>query len=115
MKEYFITREAFQDCHIIMSCHFSVLLIMASRDLSPSLPLCLRLAGWDCVEVLWSAQFMNKRNFLFYSFREAQLSVTNQNEVARVQPEGHGKFPRVKKKSSAIWDDDNPNKPSSFV
>ncbi len=104
LKEHFITREAFQD--MVSSCHFGVVIIMGTIDLSPSLDVELRLVGSDCVEVLWSSlgsQVMNKRS---YCFGESQISIANQNEVNRVRAEGLCQFPRVNKKLSAIWDDD---------
>ena len=81
LKDNFVSTETYKD--IIIACHHTVLITMASRDFAPNHPINYKRTGTNCCEDFFSSNgafVMNKHN---YTILDMYQNLNNMNRLVK--------------------------------
>ena len=102
LKSHFITRECYQD--LLLSTHFTVMLICYYRDNHANLECPLHLTGSEPCEVYFSANGQWVGNHHNYTFLEMRRNQRHMVRLAQIEADPNGpKFARAHVKQENIW------------
>ena len=101
LSESFISRETYID--ILISCHFSVLLILLTRDFSPDQPVNFAKSGSDVCEDFFSANGSFIVNKHTYSFLDMIRNSKRMSRLSEITSHGGLVMNKRHKKQESIW------------
>ena len=102
LKENFITRETFQD--VLLSCHFSVMLIGIFPEKYSYLECPLHLTGTDAVEIYFSQNgsfVLNKHTYTILDMKRNLSAMNRLNQIQATNP--NIAFRKAHSKQDNIW------------
>ena len=98
----FITRETYQD--LLLSCHFSVILISTFGELYPYLECPLHLTGSECCEVYFSSNGSFVINKHTYTILEMVQNLTSMNRLNLIKARNKNiRYRKAHSKQDNIW------------
>ena len=102
LKDNFITRETYLD--LVISCHFVVLLIKATRDFANGQPVLLEKTGTDCCEDYFSQNGSFNMNKHTYSFPDMVNNLGSMNRLQEIRSDPEGPvINKAHEKQDKIW------------
>ena len=103
LQTSFISRQTYED--IVLSCHFTVLLLRWFRDKSPSIPIELGITGTDVCESFFSENGSFVMNRHTYTFNDMLHNITKMNVLNSIVTRGHVVARKAHMKQEVIWNE----------